>query len=492
MNHIIRCIIVMLTLTMMSVGMRGQDFNPSNPAEPGQPPTRLTLQAVPSEGGSVSGGGKYTPQTSVSVSAYTKTNFVFLNWTNEKGEVVSTNSQYQFLKGEQDETLTANFGFSPSNPSEPTEIARQVYYTLTLNADEGGSVSGGGRYQAANSVGINAWSQSGYSFDGWYDQSGNCVSNNASFYYTMPVGNSILTARFKFTPDNPLEPSEPGLRPKHNITVWASDGGRVNINSKRLMEGESVELYAYHNTGYQFVGWYVDDVLYTALENFSYTLGNADIDFEARFVFNPENPNEPSMSTEKPYSFYLLNRIGKPGDELQIPLYLSALKPLNDMTFQLTFPERLTPNMETVLLSDKAKDYNLSCTAIDETTYVISLLGSEMPVGNVVLLSFKLTIPETYPTGTSQLVKINQVSITNSEGTMTGVTRNGRISVYKLGDTNGDNVVDVLDKLNLVEKIVNKTADVFIEEVSDVNNDGIVDVKDGTGIIDLILNPENE
>ena len=69
----------------------------------------------------------------------------------------------------------------------------------------------------------------------------------------------------------------------------------------------------------------------------------------------------------------------------------------------------------------------------------------------------------------------------------TASTRNGRISVYKLGDTNGDNVVDIMDQVNLVTKILGKDTDVFIEEVSNINGDDDIDVLDAVGIVEIIL-----
>ena len=70
--------------------LRGQnDFNPSNPSEPGAPPTKLVLLAEPADGGTVRGGGKYVPETNVSINAYANTNFKFVAWSDTKGNTVS-------------------------------------------------------------------------------------------------------------------------------------------------------------------------------------------------------------------------------------------------------------------------------------------------------------------------------------------------------------------------------------------------------------------
>jgi hypothetical protein len=58
-----------------------------------------------------------------------------------------------------------------------------------------------------------------------------------------------------------------------------------------------------------------------------------------------------------------------------------------------------------------------------------------------------------------------------------------------LGDSNGDNSVDVLDVVNTVDYILNNIPSPFIDYATDVNNDSNINVLDVVGIVDLILNP---
>lgn len=484
----IRYLTIMLLALLSGMGLKAQTFNPNNPPEPGQPPTKLTLSAMPAEGGSVSGGGKYVPGVTVNVRASSNSNFVFLNWTDANGNVVSSNASYSFSKGQQDQTLTANFAYSPSNPAEPTEIAKNVYYFLTLVAEEGGSVSGGGRYLPDRSVNIYASCNTGFIFDGWYDQGGTRISTTASYKYTTTTANTQLTARFKYDPSSPGEPSQPTLKPKHYVTATATEGGTVNIGSKRLMEGEKLTLTAYKNTGYDFVGWYLNGELYNANASFTYTVGTSDANFEARFNFNPSSPSEPAMPTSKQFAFYLLNKIGKPGDTVEVPLYLTALNEVHDMTFQLTFPKEMLPQANTIMMSAKAVGYSLSYVATSDTTFTVNLTGGTTPPCNTMLLSCKVKIPDNFPTGESRQVKINQVSVANADGdTFAASTRNGRISVFKLGDTNGDNVVNSSDVLNMVSKVLDQKTEIFIEEVSDMNDDKSFNSADVLGVVQIVL-----
>ena len=359
-------------------------FNPASPAEPGPPGGNvpmLTLVVDPVDGGTVTGAGWYDVGSQITLRAYNKTNFVFERWANANGETVSTTAQFKYTKQEGDETLTAYFRFSPGSPAEPVEIAQLVYHQLTLVAEEGGSVSGGGKYLPNSRVYLSSSVNTGYKFLGWYGEDGTLVSSSASFYYTTTAAPVTLTARFAFQPGNPGEPSEPVIdtTPKHIVRATAGEGGTASPGTTTLKEGATVKLSASANTGYVFAGWYVDDELYSSSSSFTYTMGTADITFEARFRFSPSGPGEPSMpSIDKKYNFYLMNVVTKPGSVAKFPIYLTSVDELRDMIFQLTFPEELTPSLavEDIEVSAKAVGYTVSTAAGDEpNVYVISLVG---------------------------------------------------------------------------------------------------------------------
>lgn len=465
------------------------DFNPTSPTEPGVPPRKLTLKANPADGGTVYGSGRYVPGTTVGIRVSNATGYVFENWTDENGNVISKSKSYSYTKGDSDEVLIANFTFNPDGPNEPDDPKFIQYFRLTLAAETGGSVSGGGKYQAGKSIRLRASADEGFRFVNWTNTKYEVVSTERDFYYATTAENETLTAHFAFDPNNPVEPSDPILR--HNITVSTEDGGTVSVGSGRLLEGNSTTLRAVANDGYVFVGWYLNDELYTTLNSFSYTMGKENVDFVAVFQFSPASPNEPSMPTDKKYSFYLMTVNGKPGDVLNVPLILSNLEDLYDMTFQITFPLGLEPDLEEIYLSEKAVGYNVSMTAVDDTTYMFSMIGGKVAATSTELLRFRVTVADDYTTGTSGRVKINQVSVTEADGNhLTASTRNGRIAIYKNGDTNGDNEVDVSDVMNLANYVLKKKTEVFIEEVSDVTEDNEIDVADAMGIVNIVLKKE--
>ena len=487
-----------LTLLWMlfSVLVTRAQFNPDNPSEPGQLTTKLTLKVRPTGAGSTSGGGNILPGTEVTVTAHASTGWEFVNWTNENGEEVSSSSSYTFTKANKSETLTANFAFDPSAPSEPGELP----YKLTLLKSEGGSVSGGGFYLSGTTVNIHANPNSGYDFEGWYETDGTLYSANAETTCTMGYGPETLIARFQFNPDSPSEPDEVNI---WRLKLEAGDGGTVSPKTSHLKEGESVTIYASANSGYVFVGWYQGDTMVSSDASFEYTMGYGNVTLEARFQFQPGDPSEPGRILPRKFSFLLENTVSKPGVTALFPILLSTQATLKDMTFQLNFDPRLNIDLENVTVGETTTPYELTREPItsgetyDEgyTSYRFTLTGGSIVHGEsetptvTPILTFPFIIPADIETGVSYRVTINQISMTNEDGsTQTAGTRNGLLTVYKNGDSNGDNDVDIFDVTNVVSNVLGNETPVFIREVSDVNGDDDIDIFDVTGIVTIILN----
>lgn len=500
----IRYLMLMLLLVGSTSLWAQDDFNPADPPEPELPAMRLDLRITPSEAGSVSGSGRYSPGKKVNVSAYGNTGFRFEKWTNAAGETVSAIQEFTYTKGERHETLTAHFVFDPDSPADPAEPRTILFFKLALAATEGGSVSGGGSYLEGSNVTLRASCDTGYDFVGWFDANGNKLSGNTTFYYTTTARHVMLTGRFVFNPSSPSEPSPSNLRPKHTLTATCNEGGSINWSSQRLMEGQSVTLSASVNSGYTFLGWFLNGELYTMMKQFSYTVSTEAVqDFEARFEFTPDSPPEPAMPpVKKEFTFTLYNKVCKAGDTIKFPVYLTTTEELHDMYFQLTFPKDMRPEVETAEISPKAVGYTVSLSeitdpevlalpSVDENAavYTLSFIGGQMEAGNTVLLNFTIHVDKDIDTGKGYPVRINQVSMMLADGrTITAATRNGRVSVYKRGDTNGDDVVNVIDVTNTISFVLGEPPLEFIIETADTNGYDGINVVDVTNIIDIILN----
>lgn len=484
MRILFRHITLLLSL-LCGIAAWGQDFNPSDPAEPGVPPSKLEVVVVPADAGSVSGTGRYVSGTKVNLYAHANTGFRFINWTDSEGKELSTSTSMTFIKGEGTERLTANYVFDPNAPDDPASV---LYYRLTLTATEGGTVSGGGRYQAGQQVTLRANANSGFDFEGWYDTAGNKLSSNMTFTYTTSDEDQTIEGRFIFNPNSPEEPIAEDTR---TITVTATDGGTVYLSSKRAVVGSTISISANTNTGYIFQGWYLNDEFYTDKQSFSYTVTEEQNQhFEARFVFSPNSPEEPSTPSgkTKDYAFYLMNKVTKPGDVARFPVFLSNIEPLTDITFQLSFASELKHDLGSIEVSPRAVGYQTRHQAVNDTTYIFSLTGGQLPAGNAAIVTISVPIPEDIATAKGYPVKINQVSLTGVDGsTRTASTRNGRISVYKLGDSNGDDDINVADLAGVACFMLDTPEDYLVYYAADMDGNTVVEERDFDILVDSIL-----
>lgn len=485
----------LLLMLLCSAVAWAQEFNPTNPSEPGQLKRKLTLRVSPTGAGSTSGSGMILPGQSVTVTASAYTGWVFVNWTDANGQQVSTSRSYTFTKGNRSETLTANFAFNPDGPSEPDELPHR----LTLQKTEGGSVSGGGYYLTGATVNIYAYPYNGYDFDGWYDSNGTLYSDVAQTTYTMGGKVTTLTARFKFNPDSPAEPNEVNI---WRLRLKAGDGGTVSPATTYLKEGETVTIHANTNSGYSFDGWYHGNEKVSSNADWVYTMGNGSVTLEARFEYQPANPDEPGQIKQRTFSFMLNNMVSKPGTTVAFPILFTPLATIGDITFQLNFDPRLNIDFENVIVGETTTPYEVTRVPITEgptydegfTSYQFNLTGGTMVVEGgstpkvTPILTFPFIIAPDIETGESYKVTINQISITNEDGsTQTAGTRNGLLTIYKNGDTNGDNDVNSADVLNIVSVVLQKETEIFISEVSDQNDDGEFTSADVLGIVNIVL-----
>ncbi len=229
------------------------------------PAFNLSLQANPTNGGTVSGGGEYEPGEQVFVSATANNGFTFQNWTNASGSVVSTASGFNFTMPASHTTLIANF--SQGQPSEYT-------VTLVANPSNGGSVSGGGQYQAGQQVTINASPGNDFDFVGWRD--GNfTVSTQPTYTFNMPVGNLTLTAVFQ----------QQQIPDTWQLSLSSQpDGAGTLQGSGNYQAGEQILVSAEASEGYNFVSWKQNGNVLSTQPDFIYHMPSADVTLSADFT----------------------------------------------------------------------------------------------------------------------------------------------------------------------------------------------------------------
>ncbi len=219
----------------------------------------ITVSANPSNSGTTSGGGNYTHGQSCTVIATSADGYTFMNWT-ENGSVVSTDANYSFIVTS-NRSLVANF-----------EEQQPDTYNINVspNPNIGGTVTGGGNYNAGQQCTVTATANTGYTFVNW-TENGEVVTTNASYTFIV-TGNRTLVANFTLN--------------SYTITVTAdpTEGGRVT-GSGNYDYGTSCTLTATANENYEFINWTKDDIEVSTDATYTF-LVTASEEYVAHFYFD--------------------------------------------------------------------------------------------------------------------------------------------------------------------------------------------------------------
>ena len=214
-------------------------YTPDNPSEPSTPVKyyKVSASVNPPSAGYVNGTGSFAAGVSAHLYAYNYTDYIFKNWTDAEGNVLSTSYSFPYIvKADNNANkLKANYVYSPGNPGEPAAVQRTYPLTLRCTPSAGGYISrsSGERYTAGSRVDLQAYAYNNYIFLNWTDEEGNVVSTGQYFQYTMPDKAATLTANFKFMPQSPSDPG--ASQPRRNViygsrqTVTQGSGGFYSV-----------------------------------------------------------------------------------------------------------------------------------------------------------------------------------------------------------------------------------------------------------------------
>ena len=181
--------------------------------------------------------------------------------------------------------------YNPVNPPEPEE---NIYYDVTVSAstEAAAYIHGSGKYLQGSTITVQySLRNNNYTFLHW-TVNGEFYSDENCFDYTVNSDDTIV-AHFKYMP---LSPQEPSARDEYKLFIESSNygAGSFNVTSGMWVEFDNyVELTAYVNQGYDFLGWYRNGVLVSDKTTFNYLMPDEDVTLVARFKYNPFNPDEP-------------------------------------------------------------------------------------------------------------------------------------------------------------------------------------------------------
>ena len=144
---------------------------------------------------------------------------------------------YSCSPEEETKAPTSTVQSTTPEPEPETPAPVVVQYTLTVTANEGGSVTNGGTYDEGTELTITATPEEGYEFVRW---EGSDSSEN-SLIITLN-GDETISALFE-------------VKLQYTLIVTAGHGGTVSSNGGTFNQGEEVVVSAISDNGWRFKKW---------------------------------------------------------------------------------------------------------------------------------------------------------------------------------------------------------------------------------------------
>lgn len=350
---------------LLSMVARGQDFNPDSPPEPGAR-YKLTLKAQPAEAATVSGGGLYVVNANVNVKAIARSaNWLFKNWTDADGKVVSTSSSFTHRKLNSNETLTANYEY------QKTSLLTIAYDPSSIKTSEVKEYAVGVTYSYTAST------YSDYTFVNWTTSDGTVISTERTVRYTVTENDETITAHYRFTPGSPAEPNE--TKPKHKVYFKCDPAGLTGFyqsNGFSVSEGNTFRVEVYSVSDYEFKGWTREgsSEIIGQYRTFSGTMGKEDVHLVAHFEFKPSSPSEPSTDTKQRHSLYATTTSMYRGEITLLPIYMQNTGNVKTLSFKLHLPKNLTVDVANIQKTLRTDAYTVQAVQ-EDSVLSVSLEG---------------------------------------------------------------------------------------------------------------------
>lgn len=275
------------------------DYDPTNPPEPGVNFT-LTTRCVPEN--SVDylypEKGIYSFGSVINVNVAGRIGYRFVQWEDEEGNVVSTESNFYFTMPASDITLIARFIYDPTSPSEPDtpEFKDESRIEFRVNPPQSGWINPDydGLYEVGSQHYFYVSGFAHYSFINW-TRNGEVVGTTPDLYYTIPYGDHVLVANFEYDPDSPEEPGEQRFLRKLSLKTNPENAADVN-GAGEYLNDSYVYVDSYRKRYYNFINW-TDDTgaVVSDGEGFQYIMPNRNVTLTANYSYeyDPESPGEP-------------------------------------------------------------------------------------------------------------------------------------------------------------------------------------------------------
>ncbi len=194
---------------------------------------QITINRLPPQGGTVTGGGSYAAGALVQLAATVNPGYEFTSWS-ENGTFLGSNLTYNFV-ATQNRTIDVTFTARPD-----------VTVDAVALPTNGGTVTGGGTYPYNSTVTVTATPNSGFTFRNW-TRNGNVVGTSPTLVFTaLPSTSGGIVANF-----TPIAPSGQFTIATSSSPVGA--GSQTGAGTYRA--GDTVTVTGVGDDRYRFVNW---------------------------------------------------------------------------------------------------------------------------------------------------------------------------------------------------------------------------------------------
>ncbi|MDE6444682.1 MAG: hypothetical protein K2K64_09745, partial [Muribaculaceae bacterium] len=432
----------LLLLLLQGLGAHAQ-FNPPSPPEPvGGLSYTLAAVASPANAGYCSPDTqKVKAGLAASVTAYSYSDYVFVEWRDEEGKTISTDRTYRMVMPERNVKITALYRYSPGNPGEPNTPQEYAILSTECVPANGGYISNGEqkRYAVGTTVQLTAQSYSDYVFTGWSVNGKEIENKDRTYPHKVTAGENKVTAHYRYSPGNPSEPIMAEVKYPLTIKCIPAEAGYINIgSSNKYVAGTKLNLYAYLNNNYVFDGWEDEDGAMLSIDrNYTFTMPARPTTLIARYRFSPTNPTEPNTPVNSRNILYGGREVALPGGAVMFTINLENIEQIKGINVDLHLPSGLTFDMENATPGSRASHHSLSMTPLEgEGNWRIQVRGEEPFAGaNGPLIRIPVNVPQQATPETVFNVGLSHGVVYRLDGSQDAVgAADGQIKISPLPD----------------------------------------------------------
>ena len=292
------------------------------------------------------------------------------------------------------------------------------YYSVTVRADEGGQVSGGGSVKGGDSIELFASPNNGYDFDGWYENN-NKFSSDKKIKINNVSSDRNFVAKFKRRLAYVVTSSSPE---KAGTT---SGDGYYNV-------GDKVTVKATPKSGYRFVCWKIDNQVVSKEKE--YTLTNLNGEYRLTACFEACEFDVKACIT--PDQGGKVDGAGRYKENTNAVLKAT---PSNGYTFKGWFVDsKLYSDKDTIVIEKVTKDYCFVAAFEKKAAKAYSMIskagngGVIVPAGNYSVVE---NVTVTYLITANDGYKIKDVTVDGKSV--------GAVSSYSFANVNNNHDISV-------------------------------------------------